>query len=702
MSAKDLVIIESPNKIETLKKYLGNNYEIIATVGHIRDLPKSTLGFDQQTLEPMWTIPRRNPKQKNQKSKKEIIQQINSAASKAKNIYLASDPDREGEAISWHVYNILEEKYRKKAKRIVFNEISENAVKEAIKNPREIDDNWVHSQFSRRILDRMIGYKLSQVVKKAVHADSAGRVQSVALRFIEEREEEIEKFKPSFWWTVDITLHGSIPLILKDINPTLNINPYMDKEDGGSSGVDFSNPEDAQKLVKSLQQDYKLYSIDNPEFYVRNPREPYKTSTLQQDAVNKLGWQSKKIMSVAQKLYEGFGSGNDHQAYISYPRTDSTRLSSRFTTETKDFIESNYGSTYVNEQFRNYKKADENVQDAHEAIRPININFTPEKAKDSLSKDEYSLYKLIWIRTVASLMSSAKFKKQILRFENSGNKFYAFSRELLFDGFRKVYSSYKEEDQEKLIDVEKVKAQRSLKSEEVKITDHQTKPPARYTQASLIAELEKSGVGRPSTYSTMANINIDRGYAKLVNRAFVPTEHGREVVKVLEKDFGDVINKDFTKEMEVKLDRIAEGQENWKNILIDFWPKFNERVQKVVDETKETIEYLNEKCPKCGKELIYRYSHKGQKFIGCSGFPSCTYLRSLNPPKKLEETCPLCKSHLIERTNKRGQKFVGCSNYPKCRFIANYDKDMKIIWPEIDKVTNEVVKTKRAKTAKKQ
>jgi DNA topoisomerase I len=674
--AKKLLIIESPNKIKTLQKYLGDDYEIFATIGHIRDLSPSGLGFDSSTYEPIWKVP--SPKRKNETDKKILIDKIKKLAKSASEILLASDPDREGEAISWHVYEILNEEDKIKTKRVTFNEITSEAVKRAISNPREIDSNWVKSQFTRRILDRMIGYRLSSLLQRTIRAESAGRVQSVALQFIEDREKLIEAFVPEFWWTLDCVADNKIDLILRDINPSLEITNLRSEE--GKSGVDFYNEEDAIKVKNNLTNKFILYSVDKPEEYSRSSKEPYKTSSLQMDAVNKLGWNSKKVTSVAQKLYEGVEKNSEQVALISYPRTDSVRLSDGFLSSAKSYILNNYGNKYLlsdkDIERKISGKTKENSQDAHEAIRPTDINITPSIAKTFLSKDEYSLYNLIWVRTVAALMSSAIYKKQILRFKNNDNKFYSFSRQLIFDGYKKIYSSFVEEDAEKIINIEEIKKKGYVEMTSSEIKEHQTKPPARYTQASLISELEKSGVGRPSTYSTMANVVIDRGYATLENRAFTPTTQGREVANILSKNFSEVINKDFTSKMELTLDNIAEGNEDWKKLLIDFWPSFNQKVdQKIKEIPKKKAEETGEMCPESSDPLVYRYSKKGEKFVACSGFPKCKYIKSLKEIKYIETPCPDCNSKLVIRMSKKNKSFIGCSTFPNCKFIANQKED---------------------------
>lgn len=692
MKKKKLLIIESPNKIKTLEKYLPSDFEIIATIGHIRDLSTfGGLGFDLKTMSPRWIIPK--PTKRGERSKKEIIEEIRKKADVAEEIYLASDPDREGEAISWHVYDILSEKNRKKCKRIVFNEISKDAVLKALESPRTIDKQWVESQFARRILDRLIGFKLSKLVQNQLHAESAGRVQSVALKFIEDREKEIEIFKPSKWWTLDVILTNKTPLILRKINPYL-VKELKFNEPKEVSGIDFLSYDDAEIVKKSLDKEYEIYAIDEPKYYIRNPKEPYKTSTLQQDGINKLNWNSRKITMIAQRLYEGVMVGSEQIALISYPRTDSTRISDAFVKTIKDFILKNYGEDYLFLTTKEVKskKNTIKIQDAHEAIRPIDITITPESIKTKIKHEEYALYKLIWIRTVAAYMAPAKYRRVDVRFINNNNKFYASSRENIFDGYRKIYSHYQDNDIIHELPLNTFKIGEKYLATSINIAEHVTSPPARFTQASLIAALEKSGIGRPSTYNTMANVALNRGYANLESRSYVPTKLGRKVITELENSFGNIINKEFTKNMEEHLDEIANGKEKYSEYLLNFWKGFEKEFNLALDKmekNKPEIEYVGRDCPNCSSKLIYRYSFKGKnKFIGCSNYPNCKYLEPLEKPKYLDEKCPNCNKQLIERRSRRKNKpFIGCTGYPECKYVRSIEN-------EIEKNDNQKTKKK--------
>lgn len=678
-----LLIIESPNKIKTLAKYLGKDYEIIATIGHIRDLNQYGMGFNKD-FEPNWVIPtvKKNSNNKNEVSKKEIVDNLKKQASKAKEIYIATDPDREGEAIAWHVYEVLDNKDQKKCKRITFNEITKAAILESLNHKRDIDINWVESQFARRIIDRLIGFKLSKLLKTKLKADSAGRVQSVALKFIEDREKEIANFVSENWWTIDTVLEDKNSLILKEINPKITGIKITDKK-FSPSGIDFADEVSAKKVADSLDKKFTVKSIEEPSFYLSNPKSPYKTSTLQQDAINKLGWNSKKTTLIAQHLYEGVEVDGSQIALISYPRTDSLRLSDTFLNNAFPFIEKEFGKEYVGKyELKTNKKEDNNVQDAHEAIRPIDPYLTPEKLKNKISKDEFALYQLIYNRTLASLMAPAKFKKVTIKFDNNGCEFYTFSRECLFKGFKKLYTDFDEDEQVHIIDLNQYPIGKSINSKSIETKKHETLPPQRYTQATLIADLEKAGVGRPSTYSSMANVALERGYARIEKKTYVMNEIGKIVAEQLEKYFPDVINKDFTKKMEEHLDEIANGNEQWKDWIKKFAPTFEEDVKKAYDVMEKVEdEKVGRPCPVCGKDLVYKRARRGgSKFIGCSGYPDCKHLEPLEKPQVIEQKCPECGSDLLKRKSRKQQTFIGCSSFPKCNYILSdkiYEKFIK-------------------------
>ena len=679
-----LLIIESPNKIKTLTKYLDNQYKIIATIGHIRDLSSFGMGFDKDTFEPKWIVPKPKGLIKNETPKEEIIKEIKKLASKAKEIYLATDPDREGEAIAWHVFEVLDDKDKQKCKRITFNEITKNAIIDSFNYKRDIDLNWVQSQFARRITDRLIGFRLSKLMQIKLKAESAGRVQSVALKFIEDREKEIAAFSPEYWWTIDVVLQDKNELILKEVNKDIkDVNVY---EKPFSTGINFKDEQSANSIFNNLSKEYKIIEIEDPSYSSLSSKPVYKTSTLQQDAINKLNWNSKKTTLVAQRLYEGVDIDGNPMALISYPRTDSTRLSESFVKSAREFIAKQYGENYLGKEPSAEQpkvKQGANVQDAHEGIRPIDPFITPDSLKGKLEKDDLALYKLIWSRTIASLMANAKFKKITIWLENNNNKFYTFSRECEFDGFRKVYVDYEDKDDDKLIDLSNYKVGSILKEETKKVSDHQTTPPPRYTQATLIADLEKAGVGRPSTYSSMANVALDRGYAELDKRSFVMTKDGKIVIEQLEKFFPNVINKDFTKTMEEHLDKIANGEEEWKKWLQEFAPSFNSEVDNAYEAMEKVEdEKVGRNCPECDKPLVIKKARKGgNKFIGCSGWPDCKHVEPLEKPEVIPYKCPECNSDLLMRKARKGNsKFVGCSSWPKCNYIIGdkqYEKWIK-------------------------
>ena len=676
-----LLIIESPNKIQTINKYLkDDNFTIIATIGHIRDLPSNNLGFDEKTLEPKWIIP---SSKKGLQPKSKIVSSIKQAASKANEIYLATDPDREGEAISWHVYSILPDKDKAKCKRITFNEITKLAILEALKHPRQLDENWIHSQFSRRLLDRLVGYKVSKEVRKKTGGRSAGRVQSVALKMIYDREQQITNFKPRNWWTLDPISKKYGKLILREINKSLNdVNVQKTNNEDEGSGINFIDEASAEKVKANLTAKFKIYQIEKPKRYNSNPKDPYKTSTLQQDAINRLKWSVSQAMFVAQKLYEGVKIDNEYVALISYPRTDSVRISSYFVEQAKKFITKVFGPQYFQHHKSPSKKDQTNVQDAHEAIRVIDPFITPQSIKNKLKKEEYDLYNLIWCRTIASFMIPAQYENTVVRIINNNNKFYTYSRILVEPGYKKVYQDTLE------ISTRDLKLSNNLLGEIIddfafiEIKKHTTEPPPRYTQASLIKELDNAGVGRPSTYRSMANMAIERGYAQLNSHSYQMLPLGNDVVKFLDKYFNFILNKEFTKNFEDKLDKVADGKIDWKEPIFEFQPILNKSIA-IADKIADQDNFIGRKCPKCGGDLIYRYTKdKGMRFVGCNNFPKCKYNEFPNAiqPMKTGLKCPECGGDLVLKLSKQHRKFIGCSNYPKCSFIMKSDrKTIKII-----------------------
>lgn len=681
-----LLVIESPNKIKTIQKYLNNQeFKIIATVGHIRDLSSYALGFDQKTLEPEWVVPKKEPGVRKGSSKKEIIAEIKKLANKSDEIYLATDPDREGEAISWHVYSVLDPKDQEKCQRITFNEITKDAITEALKQPRKIDMLWVESQFARRILDRLVGFKVSQAVKYKVGGQSAGRVQSVALKMIYDREQEIKKFVSKKWWTIDPITNQQEQLILRKISEDwkdLNYEKVASESEG--SGINFYDQESAQKVVDSLDKEYKVYAIDKPKQSKSNPREPYKTSTLQQDGISKLGWNVARVTSVAQRLYEGVDIDGESTALISYPRTDSVRISDSFKEKIKKYIINTYGEKYYEEhKFVNKGSNEKNVQNAHEAIRVIDVNITPNSIKDKVKTEEYKLYNLIWSRTVAAFMKAAIYETTVVRIINNNNKFYTYTRSLIFDGFKKVYL----DDNEPLTKATSIKQEvgATFEVKEVNIKEHNTQPPARFNQASLIRELDNAGVGRPSTYRSMADMALERGYATMESRAYVMTHLGYRVIEFLIKYFNFIVDTKFTSKVEDQLDQIANGEIDWKQPIHEFQPILEKELETVkTAEIKPDL--IGRKCPKCGHELVRRYSPKTKsEFIGCENYPQCDYAEFPNSwqPIALDQKCPECGHNLVIRQAKRGNRlFVGCSHYPHCKYISK--EDIKDVIAKVD------------------
>ena len=659
--SNNLVIIESPNKIKTITKYLGNDYQIIATVGHLRDIPKSNFNaFDPKTFEPKWKIIRKP------KDKKEIIDVIDKQAKKAKKIYLATDPDREGEAIAWHVYDLFEKTEKDKCVRITFNEITEEAIKKAIKNERKIQIAWVHSQFVRRILDRVIGYDLSKFVHKKFNGISAGRVQSVVLKLLDLREKQIANFKPKKWFTIDVKLKNGDQITLFELKPNISSNDY---EIVGNE-IHFKTKEIATKVVQNLSDNFHVSLIDPPKLINYSSKDPYKTSTLQQDAITKLGWNLNRIVSVIQNLYEGIDLGNDRLALITYPRTDSIRMADTFIKKAKDFIRKTYGEKYVAQKKRLLKsqKQKENVQDAHECIRVIDPYLTPEKLKNKINEDYYKMYQLIWQRTIASLMSPMVVETKTIKFLNNICQFHTTNKKIIFDGFKHIYPQTNEHN----IERKNYKLGEKYVAKTIETNEHVSKPPERYSPASLIKILDESGIGRPSTYKIMADIVLTRGYCQLINRSYCLTPIGTQVIEGLNKYFDDVINFDFTRKMEQRLDAIANEKEKWNEWLMLFVPKFKQRVDEISKKFVNTSLNVGRKCPQCGHQLVYRFSKITKKqFIGCSNYPKCKYVEFPQPPK-IEIKCPKCGGNLLYRFSKiRKKQFIGCSNYPKCNFICS-------------------------------
>ncbi len=639
--SKKLVIVESPSKTKPIEKYLGSEYKVLSSKGHVRDLSthgKFGFGVDiDNDFKPDYIT---------MKGKGSVIKELQKASKDASHVYLATDPDREGEAISWHLQDVLKLK-DKDYDRVVFNEITKKAVTEAFDHTRKIDNNLVNSQETRRILDRIIGFRLSKLIQRKTDGSSAGRVQSVALKLIVDKEREINNFNPEEYWT--ITAHFT------DFDADLY--NYKHKE------ITVKNEIEKNKIIKELSNNFTIESVEKKE-KTKSSKFPYITSTLQQDASNKLNFNARKTMQIAQKLYEGIELEDGPVGLISYMRTDSTRLSNEFVTDTYKYIEAKYGKEYVG-SIKVSKKKD-NVQDAHEAIRPTSIDRTPEKVKPYLTSDEYKLYRMIYYRTLASLMKAAKTLNTTVILNNNDYQFKANGQIITFDGYLKVYSDYEDTKDSILPPLDTYKS-KVLISQSIEPLQHFTKPPARYTEAKLIKEMEQLGIGRPSTYATTMDIIKKRGYATIQEKKFVPTDIAFEITDRLQDYFSHIINVEYTANMENDLDSIAEGKTDYIKTLKKFYNEFEPSVEKAMDEMpKKEAEQTGEKCPECGNPLVYRKGRYG-KFIACSNFPKCRYIKSEQKEQKEICDCLKCDGKIIEKKSKRGKVFYGCNNYPKCK-----------------------------------
>lgn len=650
--SKKLVIVESPHKSKTIEKYLGKDFKVVSSVGHIRDLSTSGkygFGVDiDNNFKPDYKII---------KGKAKLVKELKKDIKDADFVYLATDPDREGEAISWHLYDTLglkEENYD----RIVFNEITKKAVLDSFNKARKIDDNLVKSQETRRILDRIIGFRLSKLMQSKTGGKSAGRVQSVALKLIVDREREIEAFIPEEYFEIEAKFN--------DFDAKLDT--YNHKK------IEIKKESEAKEILSKLSNVFKIESIDKKE-KAKKSKFPFTTSTLEQEASTKLGFTSKKTMMIAQKLYEGINLKDGAEGLISYMRTDSVRLSDEFIKETYGYIKDNYGSEYVGYVKKSNKT--ENVQDAHEAIRPTNINNTPGKIKEYLTNDEYKLYSLIYYRALASLMKDAKVEATTVILDNNNYQFKVNGQILIFDGYLKVYSKYEDSEDKVLPDFSNYKSN-VLVANTIEYTSHTTKPPARYTESKLIKEMEELGIGRPSTYAKTIDTIEERDYVKVIDKKFIPTEVGIETTDKLQEFFKDIINVEYTKNMEDDLDKIAEGNMEWNKLLSIFYQEFEPKVEVAFkDMEKKAPEETGELCPNCGSPLVIKQSKYG-KFTACSNYPTCKYIKSNKEEKEVKEiiSCPKCDGKILEKKTKRGKIFYGCSNYPKCDF-ASWDKPIE-------------------------
>lgn len=644
---KKLVIVESPSKSHTIEKYLGNDYKVVSSKGHIRDLAttgKYGLGVDvDNDFEPTYiAIP----------GKKKLISELKKDVKDSDMVILATDPDREGEAISWHLKDTLginDNNYE----RVLFHEITKNKVIEAINNPTKIDINLVKSQETRRILDRIIGFRLSKLMQSKTGGKSAGRVQSVALKLIVDREREIAKFIKEEYWT--------ITSFFKDVSAELFNYDHKD--------IKINNEDECDEILSKLSDSYKIESVESKKKNKKS-KPPFITSTLQQDASTKLNFPAKKTMSLAQKLYEGKDIGTETVGLITYMRTDSIRLSDEFIGATYKYIKENFGDEYIG--YTKKSKNKDNVQDAHEAIRPTSIYRTPESIKKYLSSDEYKLYSMIYYRALASLMADAKVEATTIILDNNNYQFKINGQILIYDGYLKVYKDYESNEDKILDDYLKVKDS-TIIHDSIEKKQHFTNPPARYTEAKLIKEMEELGIGRPSTYAKIMDTIKERGYVTLEDKKFVPTEIGIETTDKLQEFFSDLINVKYTAKMETDLDTIADGNLNELKLLHEFYDTFEPEVKKAFGEMEKTpAKETGEVCPECGSPLVIRKGKYGE-FTACSNYPNCKYIKKQE--KQIIEImdCPKCGGKIVEKSTRRGKVFYGCNNYPKCDY-ASWDK----------------------------
>ncbi|QHE52180.1 type I DNA topoisomerase [Pontibacillus sp. HMF3514] len=651
-----LVIVESPAKAKTIERYLGKKYSVKASMGHVIDLPKSQMGVNvEENYEPKYiTIRGKGP----------VLKELKTAAKKAKKVYLAADPDREGEAIAWHLAHGLNIDETSEC-RVVFNEITKDAIKESFKQPRKIDMDLVDAQQARRVLDRLVGYNISPLLwKKVKKGLSAGRVQSVAVKLINDRENEIKNFQPEEYWSID-------GMFAKD----------KEKFEGAFYGVQgkkqkLGSKEEVDKILSQMKG--KDFSVDkvNKRERKRNPAAPFTTSSLQQEAARKLNFKAKKTMMLAQQLYEGIELSKKEGTVglITYMRTDSTRVSDTAKKEAAQYVEEKYGKNFLGNGGTKGKKS-QNAQDAHEAVRPTSTIRDPKTMKQYLSRDQYRLYKLIWERFVASQMAPAVMDTMTVHLLNEGIEFRATGSKVKFKGFMKLYvegrdDNKKEED--KLLP--ELEEGMTVKAESIEPNQHFTQPPPRYTEARLVRTLEEMGIGRPSTYAPTLDTIQRRGYVSLDSKRFVPTELGEIVIDILKEYFPEIINVDFTVEMEENLDAIEEGKKQWVQVIDEFYQGFEKRLDKAEKEMEEIEikdEPAGEDCEECGHEMVYKMGRYG-KFMACSNFPDCRNTKPIL--KEIGVDCPKCKEgNIVERKSKKNRTFYGCDRYPECDFIS-WDK----------------------------
>ncbi|WP_457563989.1 type I DNA topoisomerase [Caminibacter pacificus] len=687
---KKLIIVESPAKARTIKNFLGKDYEVVASKGHIRDLPKTSFGIkiEEDQFIPQYRVT---------KDHQSVAKELKEKAKKADMVYIATDEDREGEAIGFHIAHVIGKK-PEELPRIVFHEITKTAIKNALENPRTLDINRVNAQQARRLLDRIVGYKLSPLLNKKIQKGlSAGRVQSAALKLVVDREREIKEFKPQEYWTIE----G----VFKKVEG--NLIKYHGKK---LEKFDIKTKDDAQKIVDELKPlEYTVTKIEKKITTSKSPA-PFMTSTLQQTASSELGFSPRKTMQIAQKLYEGVKTPVGETGIITYMRTDSLNIAEEAQKAAIEFIKQNVGEEYA--EAKTYKSKNQNAQEAHEAIRPVDVRLTPDDLKNYLTKDELKLYTLIYNRFLASQMKDAKFETQNIYLANDKGEFKISGKKLIFDGFYKVYGKPSADTL-----LPEFSEGERLKPEDIKATQHFTKPPERYTEASLIKKLEALGIGRPSTYAPTITLLQNRNYVEVKDKKLHPTEIAFTVIETLEKHFPDIVDANFTANMEEMLDNIAGGKKDWQEMLREFYNPFMELIKKGEKEipSQKIAKPTGELCPQCGAPLVIRKGRFGE-FIACSAYPKCKYTRPieeeeekkvdvkcdkcgapmvvkrgkrgeflacsnypeckntkpLNPPEVLEDVkCPECGGDIVKRNSRRGE-FYGCSNYPECNFISKY------------------------------
>ncbi|MBL4930865.1 type I DNA topoisomerase [Clostridium paridis] len=646
---QNLVIVESPAKAKTIGKYLGKNYVVEASMGHVRDLPKSQLGVSiEENFSPKYITIR---------GKGDLLDKLKKLAKKSDKIYLATDPDREGEAISWHLANILKISSEESC-RIEFNEVTKEAVKASIKKPRPINQNLVDAQQARRVLDRLVGYQISPILWKNVKWGlSAGRVQSAALKLICDREEEIKAFEPKEFWTVDCFLKKNSKKF------QVKLSQYKNKK------IEINTEEEALKIIDDLNEGNYLVKEVKKGSKLKNPLPPFTTSTLQQDANKKLNFMTKKTMSVAQKLYEGVEiKGRGTIGLITYMRTDSVRISSEAQGKALEFIKETYGEAYSPKTPRVFKSK-KNIQDAHEAIRPTYIEITPEIAKDNLTPEGYKLYSLIWKRFVASQMSSCELNTISVLIENGDYKLRASGSNIKFDGFMKIYEYTTDEENEN-VTIPEIESGEELKEDSISPKQHFTQPPSRYTEASFVKLLEEKGIGRPSTYVPTISTLIDRKYVLREKKNLIPTDLGFIVNNIMSDYFNEIVDTDFTAEMESKLDNIEEGKDNWKKIVEEFFTPLKVSIEKAETEVSKIViedKVSDVPCDKCGRMMVIKHGRFGD-FLACPGYPECQNTKPI--VHEIDAPCPKCGGKVLLKRSKKGNKFYGCSNYPSCDFVS--------------------------------